>query len=66
MSDDLSDETKKILAKGVGEGMGIAMAKDLPNIMEKAEASKREYIERLTRIEAKLDALLMTLKVATP
>ncbi len=58
MSDELDDATKSILAKGVGEGMGIALSKDLPNIIENAEKSKKEYIERLTRIEAKLDVLL--------
>ncbi len=58
MSDELDAVTKKILARGVGEGLGMALSKDLPNIMERAEESKREYIERLTRIETKLDVLI--------
>jgi len=63
---DLTDEDKKLLAEAVGQGMGGALQKELPNILAKAEESKKEYIERLTRIEAKLDAILMVLKVVSP
>ena len=55
---DLTDEEKKMMAMAVGKGMGTALEKELPNILLRAEDSKKEYIERLTRIETKLDVLL--------
>ena len=58
MSEELDTKTKHLLAEGVGRGMGMALGKDLPDIVKNAEESKKEYIERLTRIEAKLDVLL--------
>jgi len=63
---DLTDSEKKMLLEAIGAPMGEAMKVEMPKLLEKADANKKEYIERLTRIEAKLDALLMTLKVVTP
>jgi len=63
MTDDLTDEERKIMAEAVGKGIGTGLQKELPDIIAKAEENKKEYIERLTRIEAKIDALMMSARL---
>ena len=58
MSKDLTDKEKKMLLEAIGAPMGEAMKTEMPKLIERAEGNKKEYVERLTRIEAKLDVLL--------
>lgn len=55
---DLTDEEKKMLLDAIGAPMGEAMKAEMPRLVEKADANRKEYIERLTRIETKIDVLL--------
>jgi len=55
---DLTDEEKKMLLEAIGAPMGEAMKTEMPKLIERAEGNKKEYVERLTRIETKLDVLL--------
>ena len=55
-----------MLIDGIGKAMGDNLKTVLPEMKRMSEENKKEYIERLTRIEAKLDAMLMVLKVQSP
>ena len=57
---DLTPEEKKMLMEAIGQGMGEPMKQFLPEMKLISEANKKDYIERLTRIEAKMDALGIT------
>ena len=60
MTGELTEADKKILVEAMGQGMGQA----LKEVTEKSDKQRIDYIERLTRIETKLDVLLQSLKVA--
>ena len=63
---DLTPEEKKILLETMGEVMGQGMKDVLPKQIEIGEKMRKEYIERLTRIETKLDVLISLLRVPEP
>ena len=63
MSDPLTSEEKKMLLDAIRTPMGEAMKAEMPKLVEKADANRKEYIERLTRIEAKIDALMMSARL---
>jgi len=60
---DLTEEEKKMLFDAIGAPMGEAMKGVLPEIIRRGEENKKEYIERLTRIEAKIDALIISARM---
>ena len=63
---ELTDEEKKMLMDAIGVPLGEAMKNEMPNIIKRGEENKKEYIERLTRIETKLDVLLSGMGRAIP
>ena len=64
MTGELTEAEKKILSEGMGKAMGDALKESLPAIVEEGRKAKAEYIERLTRIETKLDILISQLKLS--
>ena len=61
---ELSAEEKKFFIDAMGKGMGDAMKDVIPKQIEISEKMRKEYVERLTRIETKLDVMLSLFKGA--
>ena len=65
MSNELTEKDKKIMVESMGEGMGKALKEVTEEVKKENEAKQRlidqryeNTVERLTRIETKLDELL--------
>lgn len=54
----LSEDEKKFFMESMGKAMGDPLREMLPQLKKQSDENKKEYIERLTRIETKLDVLI--------
>jgi len=68
MSTEFTDKDKEIMTKAMGEGMGQALKGVMDGVRKEADAKNRiteqryeNTVERLVRIETKLDELVKKL-----